>query len=170
MTRLIYISFRLVHQVYKTRKHSLECVHFSLEFESYTARLTINPSVYVYACASEPASKSTSTCIFSPSVLLLRSFAVTYMACADPKSFLSGGGGGGGGGGHLQTRGGPTNFTIAKTHNLENRGGGTGPSIPLWIRPCMEIDLWIQVTFNEKETYYMNLLYEDVIIVYIFAS
>ena len=40
-----------------------------------------------------------------------------------------------GGGGHLKTRGGPTNFTIAKTHILENRGGDWTPYPPLWIRP-----------------------------------
>ena len=40
--------------------------------------------------------------------------------CVDPESFL------GSMGIELQTRGGPTNFTIAKTRDLENRGGGGG--------------------------------------------
>ena len=34
------------------------------------------------------------------------------------------------GGDHLQTRGGPTNFTIAKTHMFENRGGQNPLSLP----------------------------------------
>ena len=38
--------------------------------------------------------------------------------CADPENFLRVGED------HLQTRGGPKKFTIAKTHILENRGGG----------------------------------------------
>ena len=40
--------------------------------------------------------------------------------CVDQEYFL---GEGGGMGIQLQTRGGPTNFTIAKTCILENRGG-----------------------------------------------
>ena len=49
------------------------------------------------------------------------------------QNIFSGGGGGGGGGGmgiQRQTRGvrgGATNFTIAKTRILENRGEGTFP-------------------------------------------
>ena len=43
------------------------------------------------------------------------------------QNIFSGGGGGGGMGIQLQTRSGPTNFTIAKTRVLENRGGGGVP-------------------------------------------
>ena len=46
------------------------------------------------------------------------------------QNIFSGGGGGGGMGIQRQTRGvrgGPTNFTIAKTRILENRGEGTFP-------------------------------------------
>ena len=58
-------------------------------------------------------------------------------SCADPENFLRRD--------HLPTRGGPTNFIIAKTHILENQGG-TEPLIPP-LNPPM---------FLEK-VYYFNL-------------
>ena len=54
----------------------------------------------------------------------------SYLACTDPENFLRGG--------HLPTRGGPTNFNIAKPHILEIRGG-TEPPIPLWIRHALSV-------------------------------
>ena len=52
-------------------------------------------------------------------------------------------------GDHLQTRGGPKNFTLAKTHILENRGvGGLNPYPPLdqpWA--------WLACCFFEQDTF-----------------
>ena len=47
----------------------------------------------------------------------------TYILCADPENFLRGD--------HLQTRGGPTNFTIAKPIFWKIEGGTEPPISPL---------------------------------------